>query len=764
MKKAESRMQKPAARSTQHAPGANRKSQIANRKFSPPVWLIAALLVLGTMALYWPAMRCDFINYDDDWNLTENVHVLKGLTWEGITLFLIDPLEPPGWSPLTMWSHMVVCQLVGLNPWWHHWVNVVVHALNAALVFALLRQMTGAKWRSLWVAVFFAFHPLRVEAVAWVTQRRELLSTFFGLLALIAYVRYARSTVISDQSSRGCATNNGPRTGEHRLLWYWVSWFCGLLGMMSKPTLVSWPFLLLLLDYWPLGRWDVSSLRALRSSLFRLVWEKAAFFVGVGCMGLGTFVVSGFQGALALGSHLPLGVRVGNAMISYCGYLGKLFWPTDLAVLYPLPGHCPLWQVLLAGALLLGVSTLVLLWPRRHPYLLVGWFWFCGTLVPVSQLVAVGAQAMSDRWSYSPSLGVLILLIWGAYELVRGKAEGRSQRSEVASQRSDLTFHVSRFTPHASIANRKSQIFLYVAGVAAMVLFLAMTRQQLSYWQDSEALFRHTIEVTKANYYACNNLGSAFSKKGQIEEATRQYREAVRIKPDYPQGRINLGLALGQAGRSDEAVTQLREGLRLNPQFHDGHYLLGLALVQNGQIDEAIRQFREALRVDPDHVGTHNDLGLALGRKGRMDEAILHLREAVRLNPYHAGAHINLGVALSQKGRSDEAITQYQEALRLKPADGDLLHNLGAALAKRGQLDEAIRYYQEALRLEPDRAETHNNLGTALYQQGRTGEAIREFQAALRLKPDYADARKNLIVALAAQANPAPPPGTTTNR
>ena len=754
MKKAESRMQKPAARSTQHAPGANRKSQIANRKFSPPVWLLAALLVLGTMALYWPAMRCDFINYDDDWNLTENVHVLKGLTWEGITLFLIDPLEPPGWSPLTMWSHMVVCQLVGLNPWWHHWVNVVVHALNAALVFALLRQMTGAKWRSLWVAVFFAFHPLRVEAVAWVTQRRELLSTFFGLLALIAYVRYARSTVISDKSSRGCATNNGPRTGEHRLLWYWVSWFCGLLGMMSKPTLVSWPFLLLLLDYWPLGRWDVSSLRALRSSLLRLVWEKAAFFVGVGCMGLGTFVVSGFQGALALGSHLPLGVRVGNAMISYCGYLGKLFWPTDLAVLYPLPGHCPPWQVLLAGALLLGVSTLVLLWPRRHPYLLVGWFWFCGTLVPVSQLVAVGAQAMSDRWSYSPSLGVLILLIWGAYELMPGKAAGGVERGSVGHALARSTLHASRSTP----------ILLSVAGGVAMVLFLAMTRQQLSYWQDSEALFRHTIEVTKANYYACNNLGSAFSKKGQIEEATRQYREAVRIKPDYPQGRINLGLALGQAGRSDEAVTQLREGLRLNPQFHDGHYLLGLALVQNGQIDEAIRQFREALRVDPDHVGTHNDLGLALGRKGRMDEAILHLREAVRLNPYHAGAHINLGVALSQKGRSDEAIAQYQEALRLKPADGDLLHNLGAALAKRGRLDEAIRYYQEALRLEPDRAETHNNLGTALYQQGRTGEAIREFQAALRLKPDYADARKNLIVALAAQANPAPPPGTTTNR
>jgi protein O-mannosyl-transferase len=722
-------MRRPA---TQAKP-ASRKAPVtvsAPRRF--PVWLLGVLLVLGTTILYWPATHYDFVNYDDDYNLTENVLVLKGLTWEGVKSFFLDPVVLPGWTPLTMLSHMAAVQVFGLNPWGHHLANVVLHGLDAALVFVLLQQMTGSKWRSLWVAVLFAVHPLRVEVAAWVTERRELLSSFFGLISLIAYVRFAQWSVINRPSSKSAAADRAPRVTGLGLLWFWVSWCCFGLGCMSKPMVVTWPFVMLVLDYWPLRRLDISTLQALCSTLFRLVWEKAAFFVAVGCMGLGTFVVLRVHGALEVGSRLPVVARVGNAMISYCRYLGKLFWPTDLAVIYPHPLHSPLWQVLLAGALLLGISAVFLMWWQRHPYLLMGWLWYCGTLVPVSQVVTVGAQAMSDRWSYIPSIGVLIAVIWGLDELAR--------------------------------ARRNVVLAMSVAGVAAMVLCLALTRQQLGYWKDSETLFRHTVAVTKDNYYAYNNLGSALSKKGQSEEAARQYQEAVRIKPDYPQGLINLGLALGQKGQSAEAITQLREGLRLDPSFHDGHYLLGLALVQNGQLDEAIRQFYEALHVYPDHFGAHYDLGLALGRKGQMQKSIYHLRETLRLNPDHVGAHINLGVALSQQGRTDEAIRHYREALRLKPDAVAVHYNLGAALAKRGEMDEAIRQYQEALRLEPDLAEAHNNLGTAFYQQGRIGEAIREFQEALRLKPDYADAQRNLAVALAAQSNPAPPPGAATNR
>jgi tetratricopeptide (TPR) repeat protein len=501
---------------------------------------------------------------------------------------------------------------------------------------------------------------------------------------------------------------------------------------MSKPNVVTWPFVMLLLDYWPLRRLDLSTLHTLRSSLLGLVKEKIPYFANVVCLSLGTFVVTWFHGALEQEARLPLGARVGNAMISYCGYLGKLFWPTDLAVLYPHPGHSPLGQVALAGGLLLGISAVFWAWPRRHPYLLMGWLLYCGTLVPMSQLVTVGAQAMADRWSYFPLIGVLIVVIWGAGELARGR--------------------------------RRLLLAMSVAGVGALVFWMAMTRQQLGYWQDSEALFRHATTVTRDNYRGYNNLGSALGKKGQFEEALLDYQESVRIKPDYPQGRVNYGLTLGQSGRSREAIVQLREGLRLNPNFLDGHYLLGLALVQDGQIDEAIREYQQALRVNPDHANTHNDLGLALGRKGRIDEAILYFQTAIRLNPDHASAHVNLGVALSQKGRIDEAIRQYREALRLKPEDAEIHRHLDAALAKRGQTDEPIRENPQAPRLEPGRAEDHNHLGMVLYQQGRIGEAIREFQEALRLKPDYAEAHKNLIVALAALSGPMPVPGATTNR
>jgi protein O-mannosyl-transferase len=752
-----------------------------------PWWLPALGLVLGTMVLYWPATRCDFLNYDDPLNLTENVLVLKGLTWAGLKEFFFNPYVLPSWTPMTMLSHMVAVQVFGLNPWGHHLINVVLHAINAVLVFALLQQVTGAKWRSLWVAVFFAVHPLRVEAVAWVTIRRELLLTFFGLLSLIAYVRYAQGRRQNEEGSeaRHAPRNTGPSQIANRqsqILWYWVSWCCFGLACMSKQNAITWPFMMLLLDYWPLGRMQNAECRMQNSDasktphatrhtphlsgltpqsqianrksqiLWPLLVEKIPFFVNVVCIVIGSRVVLAFHSALEPGTGLPLGARIGNAMVSYCGYLGSIFWPTDLAVLYPHPGQSPLGQVALAGGLLLGISALALALHRRHPYLLMGWLWFCGTLVPMSGAVAVGIQLSADRWTYVPSLGVLILLVWGAGELVRGRPEVQSQKSEDGKPR------------HATGSWAQSQILLWAAGGAAMVLCLAMTRHQLGYWKDSEVLFRHAIAVTKGNYGAYNNLGSALSKKGQFEEAIRQFQAALRIKPAYPQALINLGAVLGQRGEVDQAILHLREAVRLNPNFRDGHYLLGLALVQNSQLDEAIRQFQEALHVTPDHVGAHYDLGLALARKGEMDQAIPQLREAIRLDPDHVGAHINLGVALSQKGEMDEAIRQYQEALRLKPEDAAVHFNLGAAWAKRGQLAEAIRHYQAALRLEPARAEAHNNLGTIFHQQGRTGEAIREFQEALRLKPDYAEARKNLAVALAAPASSAPPPGAATNR
>jgi Flp pilus assembly protein TadD len=390
--------------------------------------------------------------------------------------------------------------------------------------------------------------------------------------------------------------------------------------MMSKPTLVTWPFLLLLLDYWPLGRWDVSTLPALRSSLFRLVWEKAAFFVGVGCMSVGTFVVSGFQGVFEQGARLSMGARVGNALISYCSYLGKLFWPTDLAVIYPRPMHSPLSQVLLAVALLLGISTLVLLWPRRRPYLLIGWLWYCGTLVPVSQVIQTGGHAMADRWTYIPSLGVLMLVIWGGYELTRGW--------------------------------RCQAVAWSVAGAAAIFLCLALTRHQLGYWRDSEVLLRHTLEVTENNELAHRNLGVALYEKGQTDEAIRQFEESVRLKPDFAYSHYNLGIAFDKQGQVDKALGQLQEALRLDPGYADAHYNLGVAFYQQGRTAEAIGQFRDTIRLKPDHPQAHNNLGTALGLNGQTDEAIRHFQEALRLKPDYAEARTNLAVVLATKAQA----------------------------------------------------------------------------------------------------------------
>ena len=731
------------------------QSQIVNRKSRILWWLMAVLLVLGTVAIYGPAMRCGFVNYDDDYYVTSNVHVQDGLSWAGMKWAWANPVAG-NWHPLTIWSHILDCQLFGLKPWGHHLTNVVLHALNAGLVFWLLQRMTGAAWRSLLVAALFALHPLRVESVAWVSERKDVLSGFFGLLALLTYARYAQSSVISGPSPPAAARDNRPRTTayrllitDHRLLFYLLSLCFFALGLMSKPMLVTWPFVLLLLDYWPLGRMrqrmqnaecrmqnseasDASTLRSPAQdghpaprttphvSRFTfhvsLLLEKLPFFALAAAASVVTFLVQKQVGALTGTESLPLNARFGNALISYGRYLGKLFWPMDLAVYYPRPDHWPMGKVLFAGGLLLGVSTLVCVQRRRHPYLLMGWLWFVGTLVPVIGLVQAGGQAMADRYTYLPSLGVLVLAVWGACEMTR------SWRYQLPAWS--------------------------VAGGAAVVICLALTHQQLGHWKDSEALFRHALEVTEHNSLAHNNLGAALATKGQSDEAIRQLQEALRLQPGFALAGNNLANALLKKGQTDEAIRQFQEVLRLKPDHAEAHYNLGTALLMKGQTDEAIRQFQEALRLNPDHADAHYNLGNALGKQGRTDEAIRQFQEALRLEPDHSLAHYNLGNAFFMKGQMDEAIIQYQEALRLNPNHAEAHYNLGTALGSKGRNDEAIIQYQEATRLNPGNADAQYNLGLALASKGQTEEAIRRFEAALKVKPDYPEAHNHLGLAL----------------
>jgi protein O-mannosyl-transferase len=590
-------------------------------------WLMAALLVLGTLALYWPATRCSFVNLDDSVNVSGNVHVQQGLTWAGIKWALFNPVNG-GWLPVTAWSHMLVSQVFGMSPWGHHLVNVLLHALNAALVFAWLQQMTGATWRSLLVAALFAVHPLRVEAVAWVTERREVLSACFGLLALMAYTRYAQGGK-GNSEGRNPKTEGKPRSEVRRPkpegdpkaefrgskpekgglsalfplpspIFYLLSLIFLALGLMSKPTLVTWPFVMLLLDYWPLGRMQNAAAsdtqhatrnttHVSRATLLPLLVEKLPFFVLVAAESVVLLVVQERGGGLGPGKGLGVGARVGNALVCYCRYLGKLWWPTDLAVMYPHPGHWPLGEILLAGGVLLAVSVLVWAQRRRYPYLLVGWLWYCGTLVPMSQVITTGTHAMADRWTYLPSLGVLILAIWGGYELTRGW--------------------------------RYQVVAWLVAGGAVMVLYLGLTRQQIGYWTDGETLFRHALEVTQNNAVAHDGLGVALDNKGRIEEAIRHFQEAIRVKPSY-------------AG---------------------AHYNLGVAFFQQDRVDEAIREFQDALRLEPDQAKVHNNLGAALGRKGQTDEAIRQFQEALRLKPDYAEARKNLNILLAKRARASRS-------------------------------------------------------------------------------------------------------------
>ena len=660
------------------------EAQTHNRLLTFAVCLFLALAV---WAVFGQTLHHGFV-YDDRGYVYENPAITKGLHWKGV-VWAFTHSHGGNWHPLTTLSHMLDCQLFGLNPRGHHLTNVLLHTASALLLFLVLRKMTGALWRSAFAAAVFAIHPLGVESVAWVAERKDVLSGLFFMLTLWAYLRYTQKQAARSQSVFSFVLSPA----------YWLALLLFALGLMSKPMLVTLPFVLLLLDYWPLRRFARDDSRF---TIGQLACEKIPFLLLTAADSIATIWAQKGAHAIMSGQALDVWSRMGNALVSYASYLGQMIYPAGLVVLYPHPGNrLSIWRVGLSLLVLIFISAGVLVGRRKWPYGAVGWLWYLGMLVPVIGLVQVGVQARADRYTYLPQIGLYLLVAWGLVDLTGGW--------------------------------RGRKVVLGIAGGLALGGLSVAARVQTAYWKDSIRLWRHAVDVNAHNALAHDSLGVALGEQGQINEAMRQFHEAIRLKPDYAEFHFNLGIALTQQGKLAEAIQHFEQALQLKPDYADANSGLGTALAQQGKLAEAIQHFERALQLRPDFPEARSNLGTALAQQGKLAEAISNYERALQLRPDFPEAHNTLGLLLAQQGKLAEAIQHFERALRLKPDYADAHNSLGTALAQQGKLAGAIQHFERALQLEPDDARAHVNLAAALVRQGKSAEALPHFQRALNL-------------------------------
>lgn len=618
---------------------------------------ICLALAIITCAVYCRVGWFDFVNYDDPDYVLQNNPVKSGLSLDGI-VWAFTHFHAGNWHPVTWISHMLDCQIFGLNPGPQHWINVLLHAANAILLFLLLQRLTGALWRSAIVAGLFAVHPLHVESVAWISERKNVLSTFFGLLALIAYVRYVRES--NADESRSSKSKK----------WYRWPLVLFALSLMSKPMLVTLPFVMLLLDYWPLQRVPNIGWRSFALPQFvKLIREKKWWFTLTAASCVVTFFAQKSGGAIMSSDHFPFGLRIANAINSYVDYIVKALHPVNLAVFYPLRAQ-PLWHLLAAAVALLMISISAILSARRFPFFLVGWLWFLGTLVPVIGFIQVGGQGMADRYMYVPLIGLLIAVVWGIAELLR------------------------RVKAPAAIGGTVA------AGV--MIAFAGISFWQLPFWQNSLTLFSHALEVTHDNAPANNNLGTALATQGRLDEALAHYAEAVRIDPGNASFQGNLATALLRAGQRDAAIAHYHDALRDNPNFAEAYSNLGEIFLSEHQVDQALTNFEAAVRANPESAGMRNNLANALLAAGKMDDALAQYLTAVRLDPSDATIRLDTGLALLKAGHYADAKTQFAEAVRLDPSLAPAHFELGRLLFLQKQFLAALNELGDAVKIQPN--------------------------------------------------------------
>ncbi len=674
---------------------------------------IGLFLILATLVVFWQVRNHEFLTFDDNEYITDNPHVRPGLTLSGV-IWTFTTAHASNWHPLTWLSHMLDCGLYGLNPGGHHVTNLLLHIANTLLLFLVLRRMTGAIWESGFVAALFALHPLHVESVVWVAERKDVLSTFFWMLTMWAYIRYSERPAFSR---------------------YLLVLLPFVLGLLSKSMLVTLPFIMLLLDFWPLGRFQFGQWggdRRLhahrlvnpdpqRSSVLHLVLEKAPFFALSAASSFLTFFAQQMGGTVKSLEFFPLETRIANAFMSYIRYIGKMIWPQHLAVLYPYPDRFPIWEVVGAALLLVSVSALVIRAFRRRPYLLVGWLWYLGTLVPVIGLVQVGMQAMADRYTYVPLVGLFIVVAWGFPGLLKEWGYRR--------------------------------IVLATSGGLLVLILMVLTWLQVQRWQNNITLYHHALDVTTNNFLIHNKLGNVLFRQGRIDEAMPHYTEALRINPNFVEAYNNIGNAWVYHGDVQHAIDYYRKALSQAPDYADAHNNLGFALARQGKVEEAITHYREALRIKPDFVQAQYNLGIALADQGKNGEPLTHFDKALGKKSGDSNTHNNLGVALARQGKTGEALVQFAKALEIDPNFAEAHCNMGNSLTELGKIDEAIVHYREALQIKPDYPMARYNLGNALFRQGKIQEAIAHYVEALRTKPNFSEAHFSLSLAYSMTGN-----------
>lgn len=644
---------------------------------------VCLLLAAITWAVFAQTVAYDFINYDDNSSIYENVEVRKGLSLRGIGWALTHS-DAELWNPLSTISHMVDCQMFGLKPGGHHFNNVLLHSLAVIVLFLVLNEMTGAFWRSAFVAAVFAIHPLRVESVAWVVERKDVLSGLFFVLTLAAYVRYTR---------------------RQTLRCYLLVALLFACGLMSKAVSVTVPCVLLLLDYWPLGRFHPSKIVRSTGNLWwsrmpiprRLIVEKIPLLL----LSVGASVATLFAQERAMSSleKLPLLSRINNGLIAIIDYLWQTFWPTKLAVYYPYPANGPaLWQIVLSVTVLIAITASVFTLRGKRPYLLTGWFWFVGMLVPNIGIVQAGSQARADRFTYLPHIGLCVLVAWAV---------------------SDMT-----------TAWRRRHFIIGITAATAIIALMFLAKAQTRYWRNSESLWMHTIAVNPQNAVAEGALGSALMTQGRIDEAITHFKRGLEIWPTDAGARNNFGNALLETGQLDEAIAQYNKALELQPNNAMAYYNLGVAYFRKGNLDEAIIRYRKAIEIQPNYPDGYDQLGNTLLQKGQVDAAIASWETSLKTQPVNVTTRNNLAIVLAQRGRLREAMNHWRNILDVDPRNIDAQNVLAWIFATSP--DRSIRNAGNAVTLAQGAVQSSvgknpnilRTLAAAYAENGQFSEAI----------------------------------------